>query len=213
MSNQDSFVEEVTEELRRDRLYAAYRRYGWIAAILVVVIVGGAAANEWRKARAEATAQAYGDALFAALSIEDDAARSAALAAVETPPQAAPLSRLLEAASAGADAAEQVAALQALAADPDTPEMYRQFARLRLAIAGSEILPAAERLAALDTLSGTPFGALAAEQRALIQIETGDAAAAVETLTGVMGMAEATEGQRQRALQLLIAVGGADEQG
>ena len=32
MANQnDSFIDEVTEDLRRDRLFGLYRRYGWIA--------------------------------------------------------------------------------------------------------------------------------------------------------------------------------------
>ncbi len=37
MSSQDSFVDEVTDELRRDRLFAAFRKYGWIG-----VAAGGA---------------------------------------------------------------------------------------------------------------------------------------------------------------------------
>mgnify|MGYP002067949300 CR=1 FL=1 len=38
MSNQDSFIDEVTEEVRRDKLYALYKKYGWIAALAVVVL-------------------------------------------------------------------------------------------------------------------------------------------------------------------------------
>ena len=45
MSNPDSFIREVTEEVRRDRLYGYVRRYGWIAALLVLLVVGGAAWN------------------------------------------------------------------------------------------------------------------------------------------------------------------------
>ena len=43
MSETDSFIDEVNEEVRRDRLYAALRRYGWIAIVAVLAIVGGAA--------------------------------------------------------------------------------------------------------------------------------------------------------------------------
>lgn len=50
MSNTDSFVEEVTDELRNDQLFAAMRKYGWIAAVAVVAIVGGASWNEYSKA-------------------------------------------------------------------------------------------------------------------------------------------------------------------
>ena len=58
MANQnDSFIDEVTEELRRDRLYGAMRRYGWIGVLLIVVIVGGAAWREYSLARDRAAAQ------------------------------------------------------------------------------------------------------------------------------------------------------------
>ena len=56
MSDTDSFIDEVTEEVRRDRLFGLMKRYGWIAALAVLLIVGGAAWNEWRKAQDRAAA-------------------------------------------------------------------------------------------------------------------------------------------------------------
>ena len=56
MSETDSFIEEVTEEVRRDRLFALFRRYGWIVLVLIVLVVGGAAWNEYRKAQDRAAA-------------------------------------------------------------------------------------------------------------------------------------------------------------
>ncbi|MGR3466542.1 MAG: hypothetical protein ACU0CI_01575, partial [Shimia sp.] len=67
MSETDSFIAEVDEEVRRDRMMGYLRRYGWIAVLLILIIVGGTAYNEWSKARSEASAQATGDALTAAL--------------------------------------------------------------------------------------------------------------------------------------------------
>ena len=54
MSQNESFIDEVSEELRRDRLFALFRRWAWLGILIVVVAVGGAAWNEWRKARAAA---------------------------------------------------------------------------------------------------------------------------------------------------------------
>lgn len=52
MANEnDSFIDEVTEDLRRDRLFAAFRRYGWIAGLVILAIVGGAAWREYSRAR------------------------------------------------------------------------------------------------------------------------------------------------------------------
>ena len=39
MSNNDSFIDEVNDEVRRDRLYGMVRRYGWIAVVLIALIV------------------------------------------------------------------------------------------------------------------------------------------------------------------------------
>ena len=77
MSETDSFIEEVSEEVRRDRLYGLIRRYGWIAVVGVVAIVGGASWNEYNKAQDRAAAQALGDGIMTALEAEDPAARAA----------------------------------------------------------------------------------------------------------------------------------------
>ena len=79
MANEDSFINEVTEEVRRDRLFSLFRRYGWIAALVVVLIVGGAAWNEWRRAQARAEAEARGDAVLAALDADAAEARAEAI--------------------------------------------------------------------------------------------------------------------------------------
>ena len=39
MSNPDSFIDEVTEEVRRDRLFRLFRKYGWIGGVVVALIV------------------------------------------------------------------------------------------------------------------------------------------------------------------------------
>ena len=210
MSNPESFVEEVTEEVRRDKLYRMYRKYGWVALVVVVLIVGGASWNEIRKAKARTVAQDYGDALFDALSQDDMNARRAALAAVETPEGAEPLTALLTAGTEFEEPEASIAALEKLAGAPGTPDLYRQFAQLRMVIAGAGVIPASDRLQALSQLSGdgAPFRGLAEEQKALIQIETGDTEGAAETLTALVQSADATQALRDRALQLLVAIGG-----
>ena len=40
MSDTDSFIDEVTEEVKRDRLFATMRKYGWIAVLIVLLLVG-----------------------------------------------------------------------------------------------------------------------------------------------------------------------------
>ena len=136
MSNTDSFVDEVTDEVRRDRLFAAFRKYGWIGVLLVVVIVGGAAYNEWQKSTAVARAEAFGDAAMAALQ-KPAAERSAALTALPGDKDQRAIQDLLLAANTEADKAGSLAALDRLAADKAAPQVYRDLAVLRrVALAG-----------------------------------------------------------------------------
>ena len=66
MSNPDSFIDEVREEVRKDRLYRMLRRYGWIGALVVLVIVGGTAYREWSTTNKRIAAEAVGDSILAA---------------------------------------------------------------------------------------------------------------------------------------------------
>ncbi len=84
MSDTDSFIEEVTEEVKRDKLFAIFRKYGWIAVLGVIVLVGGASYNEYAKSKARVTAEAAGDAISAALAVEDAQARADALGALDS---------------------------------------------------------------------------------------------------------------------------------
>lgn len=215
MSNPDSFIEEVTEEVRRDRLFALMRRYGWIAVLAVILLVGGAAYKEWQTARETAAAQALGDALLSALEQQEAEARVAALDAVEGAEDAAPLIGLLaagEQSAAGQDA-EAIARLRALADDSQAPAGYRQLALLKLLLIEGDARPAEERRADLAVLAepGAPFRPLALEQLALIEIEQGNSEAAIDRLREILEQPEATAGLRERATQLIVALGGTPE--
>ena len=132
MSNTDSFIDEVTDEVRRDRLYGLFRRWAWLAVVIVLGIVGAAAWVEYSRAQDRATAQAFGDALLAALEAPDPAARIAALGAVDASrPEGRVLLALLaagEAAAGGAGADADAAAadlrVAAEAAGEHHPALY-----------------------------------------------------------------------------------------
>jgi len=145
VSNTDSFIEEVTEEVRRDRLFALMRRYGWIALTAVLIAVGGAAWNEYRKASQRAAAEALGDAILAA---RDTGAPAEALAGVEAgTPAGAALVALLRA-DALADAGDTQAALAVLdGVDAAAGQVYAQLAALKaLILRGPDMDPAQFRI-------------------------------------------------------------------
>lgn len=213
MANEDSFISEVSEEVRRDRLFALMRRYGWIAILLVVVIVAGASWNEWRKATAQAAAQEKGDAILRALQSDTEVARAEALRGVvpsDAPNGQAVLALLRAAAETEADNPEGATdALEGIIANTDIPEVYRDVALLKLVLTSGTLEPQAriDRLAPL-LRPGNPFRLLAVEQRAFAEVEMGDTDAALTSLTGILEDAEASEDLRRRARQLIVALGG-----
>ncbi len=208
MSNSDSFIDEVTEEVRRDRLFLLFRRYGWIAGLLVALVVGGTAWTEWQKSRRTAEARLFGDAVFAALEAPDPAARRAALAGIPAGGERAAVLNLLLASDPAEDRAATLAALDRVAADASLPAAWRDLAVLRrVTVAGAEV-PVAERRAALEPLAvpGRPFRPLALELLAYVEIEAGETEAGVARLRALTEDQQATAGQRRRAQQAIDAV-------
>ena len=210
MSNPESFINEVTEEVRRDKLFGYFRRYGWIGIVAVLLIVGGAAYREYQIAAKLAESKAFGDAVLDALDQDDAAARSTALAAVQAPGQRQALLNLLQSTDPETDKAATLAALTAVADDATLPASYRDLAVLRRVIVAGTDLPAADRRALLDPIAapGRPYRPLALEQLALLSVETGDTAAAITALEALRQDQEATPGLRRRVEQVIVALGG-----
>lgn len=209
MSDTDSFINEVTEEVRREKLFGLLRRYGWIGVAAVLLLVGGAAWNEYRNAQERAAAQATGDAVMAALEQGDPAARATAMATIEAEGAAAAVTLLLQASTQqeAGDITGASQTLNRLAVDPDIPEMYRELASLKLAMLPAEDVDA--RRAQLQALAqpGEPFRFLALEQLAYLSLAEGDNDAALAILRQIEEAAGVTRGLRERVQSLMVAMG------
>lgn len=213
MSDTDSFIDEVTEEVRRDHLFQLMRKYGWIAVAIVLLIVGSAAYIEWQKSRDAKAAQAAGDAILAAVESNQADQRVADLQkiVVVSPEGQAVVSLITanEAINAG-DTETALKALNALATDASLPLEMQQLASLRALMAQHESLSIDERKAGYQALSspGAPYRLLAEEQLALIAIEEGQISNALERLEVIRADAETSQGLRGRATELIVALGG-----
>lgn len=213
VSQSESFIEEVTEEVRRDRVYGMIRRYGWIAVLVVLALVGGAAWNEWRKARDAAQAQALGNAMIVALEANESDARVTGLRAIEP---ATPGGRVTTAFMMVAEmidagqTAEAIGVLDGIAADGAVDPIYRQLAGFKALLLNSDGLSVDERRLGFEGFAQTSamLRLQAEEQLALIEIETGQTDAAISRLQQLQSDAEVTAGLRQRASQLIVALGG-----
>ncbi len=212
MSDSDSFIEEVTDEVRRDRMYGYLRKYGWIGGLVILGVVGGTAWQAWQSDQAEARAAAFGDAVLSALENNSDDARAAQLGTIEVNASGTGLVRDFLRADALLKSGDVTGAretLQAVEANSELPLVYRQIAAFKaLAIAG-DTLSIEDRRAGFEGLAvaGNPMRILAEEQLALIEIESGDPKAAATRLRSLIEDAEATLDLQRRALDVIVALG------
>jgi len=211
LSQTDSFIDEVTEEVRRDKFYAFLRKYGWIGILAVCVLVGGAAWNEYAKAQARTQAEAMGDALTSALEGADATARAQALAEIGGEGDVRVITAMLRAGElhAAGDAKGAIAALAPFTADAMLDPVYRDLAVLKTAMIGAGDIPAEERVSQLAGIAapGAPYRLLAEEQIAAAQVEMGQVEAAIDGYRAISQDGEASNALRRRALQMIVALG------
>ena len=209
MSDTDSFIDEVTEEVRRDRLFGYFRRYGWIPAFIIFALVGGTAYNEWSKAQVAQVAQARGDALLNALELEDVAEQVTVLSAIASEGEDALVAKLLV---AGIEAEQAADLLKSVAADDKQPKYIRDLARLKMASTDG-VLTVDEAAAILAELSepGGVYRNVATEFLVAVQLQRGDTEAALELLQAHIKDAVASSEQIQRMAELIVALGASPE--
>jgi hypothetical protein len=210
LSNPDSFIEEVTEEVRRDRLFRLFRKYGWIGVVVILALVGGTAWTEWTKSRDAARAQAFGDALIDALDNGTPDERREALAAVPADAEQTAILNLILASDPAEDAQASLAALDKVAADTSLSPAYRDLAVLRRVLLAGADEPVADRRTALQgiAVAGRPYRVLANEQLAYLLIEEGKVDEAITALGALLQDQEASNALRVRVAQVITALGG-----
>lgn len=204
----DRFIAEVTEELRRDRLYALFRRYGPYAAAVIVAIVGVAAFNEYRAAQDTSAARAAGAAMIGAEAADEPSAAFLS-AAAEIDGPAAALARFEAAArrQQEGDAAGAAQIYEGVAVDQSLPPRLRELAALKTVMAEFEIAEADVLLGDLTPLAapGGAFRALALELRGLVELRRGDVSAARATFDEILALppAERPQNVAERATAML----------
>ena len=135
----DSFIREVEQELRSDKVKALWDRFGWLivgGAVLVVALTAAWRGWEyWTERRANASGDRFLAAVEAIEADDRDAARAVlAELQVDGAGRYDLLARLLDASLLGdSDPAAAVAAYRAVADDGDTPPAIADVARVRAA--------------------------------------------------------------------------------
>jgi len=136
----DSFIREVEEELRSDRLKKVWDQFGaFIIGAAILIVVGTAAWRGWEY-YSERQASASGDRFLAALNLANEGKSDEALASLQSLEDdgygAYPVLARMRAATVleeQGDAAGAVAAFDAVAADGSAPDAVRDMAKIRAA--------------------------------------------------------------------------------
>ena len=212
MSDTDSFLQEVSEELRRDKLYRNIRKYGWVAILLVVLIVGAATYREYLKSQAETEAELFGTSIIDALNEKNVSDRIAKLQKINAPGENAEaiVAMLLSAEATGNETKIfEMSTLSDVTEKLSIDAHYRDLLNFKILLGSSEVMDIDERVKAFEGLSkpGNPFRLLAEEQIALIELELGNTDNAIQKISQILLDAELTVGLRNRATQMLIALG------
>ena len=212
VSDTDSFLQEVSEELRRDRLYRNIRKYGWLAILLVVLVVGGATYREYLKSKTETAAQLFGTSIINALGEKNIDDRISKLQKINAPGENAKvvIAMLLSAELNGSESSTlEKSSLSTITEGSSIDDHYRELLNFKILLGSAETLSLEERATAFEALSkpGNPFRLLAEEQLALIELEQGYIDNAVEKISQILLDAELTAGLRNRATQMMIALG------
>jgi hypothetical protein len=212
VSDTDSFIDEVSEEIRREKLFKTFRKYGWIGVALVVLVVGGTGYREYSRAAEKTASETFGSSVLEALQENDPSARVAQLDTITVPnASGGTMIAMLQAAELASDndGAGAAAKLEAAAVSGDLDQMYRDILNFKRLTVDESGIDAGERRMGFEQLAtpGNPLRLLAEEQLALLDLTAGDSAAAVNRLSMILEDAELTQGLRQRAGQLMIALG------
>jgi hypothetical protein len=210
LSNTDSFIEEVAEEVRRDSWFRFLKRWGWVGFVLVIALVGGSSFNEWNKRSIETAGQLFGDSILVSTkqndtgveleNIKTDNKRQKIIIANLSASRAVSENRL----------DDSIKTLTDIVNLSEIPAVYQELAAFKLALLLKDrgLKTLEERFEAFENLSvqGSAFRQLAREQQAIILVEQGKLEMAIKILDELSEEAGVSEGLKRRISQLLIVL-------
>lgn len=213
--NNEAFLREVDEELRRDTLTNFWKRYGLLVAVgLVLALAALAGWMIWQQRKAAAAGR-EGEALAQAvdgLSKNNVAGAKASLdqlAASQTPGYRA-TARLAQAdvALQAGNRPEAARLYQAVATDQQVGQPFRDVALVRATAAEFDRLPPATVVQRLAPLAqpGNPWFGSAGEMVAMAQLAQGRTAEASRLFTAIANDPAVPQSIRSRAVQMAAVV-------
>ena len=214
--NPNTFMREVDDAVRADRMESFVRDYGkWVVALVAAGLIGFAGWLYWQNSQVAASGgsgRTFGAAIEAMGAGRPKAASDqvVGLARGEDPTYRA-LALMVQGNSALAQGQVNVAAARfgAVANDAAVPQAMRNAALLRQTLAEFDSLPPETIVARLRALVATPGPAFAsaAELTALAELRRGNDRAAGLLFKRIAETAGVADGLKSRALQMASTLG------
>lgn len=210
MSETDSFIREVEDEVRKDRMFRLWKKYGPYAIAGVVGAVAISAGLTWMKHQQQERARETGGAFLAA-PIGSAAEQEALTGETEGAVRAIAEMRLAAARAQAGDAQAAAELYRKAASVPGLDRAYGDLAKLRAVRVSATTMDPGEAAAALEPLAadGAPYRLLALELRAAIRLNAGETEAGHEDLRAILDDPAVTRELLQRASVMLLSSGGA----
>lgn len=214
--NDDAFLREVDEGVRRDQVLSLWQRFGKIGITILVLGLAALAGFLWWRDQSAVKAGVTGEEFSRAtdqLDVGQGATARPTLQRIakDGPGGYAPLAQMVLASDAVAagDAPRAIKLLDAIAADEKAPQPLREAALLKSVRLGFDAQPPAKTIARLKPLvvPGTPWFSTAAEMTALAQLKAGNPEAAKPLLTAIVIDTNNPPGIRGRTAQLALSLG------
>lgn len=211
-----NFIEEVDEDVRRDRMEALWKRYSPVAigavVLLLLAVAGHQVWKSWETDKANAAATAFTAALNQAQAGKPAEAAQALADLSKTAPKGyAQIARFQQAALLveAKDVTGAIAVYDAIAADSGVEAAFRDLARYLAVFHGFDVMDADQMRGRLAVIKpDSPWSANARELQALADLKGGNSEAARKQLTALADDPLVPAGLRGRAAELLAALGG-----
>lgn len=212
----ESFAREVDENLRRDQMQDAAKRYGtWIAAAVVLFLAAVGGYLYWQNHQAKVAAE-QSEALSAALdrvtagNVKGAAADLVPLS--ESSNDVIRASALLGRASLALRQSDRKTAsdlFKQISADDSLPQPFRDLATVRGTAVDYDMMKPDAVIARLSPLSepGNPFFGTAGEMTAIAMLAKGDKGGAGALFARIAADKQVPESIRSRAVQIAGSLG------
>lgn len=208
VSDNESFIDEVTEEVRRDKLYLLIRSYGWIPLIVILAIISGSVFIEVRSSSMRIASEGLGDLLSEVLddkigntdTISDNISKfvdsQSTLALILS-------AKVFENKSEFQSA---ISAYEEILKVDDVQKSIKDFVRFKLLLLVKNDPVKTEDLLAKLITPNSAFNLLALEQKVLIEIKENNWEDAIANLNLLIADQRASQAMISRATQIKKAI-------